>query len=72
MLMDLPDINPLVKKVDLKCQPIKQKKWSFVLECQKAIAKEVDKLLDADFIWETIYPEWISNIVMVKKANGKW
>ena len=34
--------------------------------------KEVRKLLEADFIREVYYPDWLANIVMVKKANGKW
>ena len=25
-----------------------------------------------DFIKEVYYPNWLANIVMVKKANGKW
>ena len=33
---------------------------------------EVNKLLAAKFIWEVHYPEWLANVVMVKKANGKW
>ena len=33
---------------------------------------EVNKLLTAKFIREVNYPEWLANIVMVKKANGKW
>ena len=33
---------------------------------------EMDKLLAANFIREVYYPEWLANIVMVKKANGKW
>ena len=24
------------------------------------------------FIWEVYYPGWLANVVMVKKANGKW
>ena len=24
------------------------------------------------FIWEVYYPEWLANVVLVKKANGKW
>ena len=24
------------------------------------------------FIWEVYYPNWLANLVMVKKANGKW
>ena len=32
---------------------------------------EVNKLLAANFIREVYYPEWLANIVIVKKANGK-
>ena len=37
----------------------------------EAINTEVEKLLKAGFIREAKYPEWISNVVLVKKANGK-
>ena len=53
-------------------KPVKQKRRSFVLERQKAINEEVDKLLQAKAIKEVEYPEWLANIVLVKKANGKW
>ena len=33
---------------------------------------EVNKLLAAGFIREVYYPDWLANIVLVKKANGKW
>ena len=33
---------------------------------------EVDKLLAANFIKEVYYPEWLANVLMVKKANRKW
>ena len=33
---------------------------------------EVNKLLATKFIREVHYPEWLANVVMVKKANGKW
>ena len=33
---------------------------------------KVNKLLLANFFREVYYPEWLANIVMVKKANGKW
>ena len=26
----------------------------------------------AGFIWEVYYPEWLANVVLVKKASGKW
>ena len=34
------------------------------------INAEVDKLLMANFIRESQYPEWIENVVLVKKKNG--
>ena len=52
--------------------PIRQKKQVFAQERDKAIAEEVRKLLEADFIQEVYYPDWLANVVMVKKANGKW
>ena len=44
----------------------------FTQEQDKAIAEEVKKLLEAGFIREVYYPDWLANMVMVKKANGKW
>nr|XP_009783873.1 PREDICTED: uncharacterized protein LOC104232382 [Nicotiana sylvestris] len=37
-----------------------------------AINEEVDKLLGNGSVRESKYPQWISNVVMVKKKNGKW
>jgi len=34
--------------------------------------EEVCTLLEANFIREVYYPVWLANVVMVKKANGKW
>ena len=53
-------------------KPVKQKRRSFTLERQKAISKEVRKLLQAGAIQEMEYPEWLANVVLVKKANDKW
>ena len=52
--------------------PIRQKKRVFAQERDKAIVKEVRKLLEADFIREIYYSNWLANVVMVKKANEKW
>ena len=53
-------------------KPVRQKKLAFTPERQKAIDEEVDKLLEAGFIRKITYPDWLANIVMVKKANEKW
>jgi hypothetical protein len=38
----------------------------------KAAKTEVQRLLDASFIREVKYPQWLANKVMVRKKNGKW
>ena len=53
-------------------KPVKQKRRSFAPKRQKAINEEVGKLLQAGAIREVEYPEWLANVVLVKKANGKW
>ena len=58
------NINPNVK-------PVRQKKWSFAPERQKAIDEEVDKLLATGFIGEATYPDWLANIIMVKQIKNK-
>ena len=59
------NINPTRKLV--------QQKWRvFAPERNKAIVEEVEKLLTAGFIREVYYPEWLANVIMVKKSNGKW
>ena len=44
----------------------------FAPERDNAIKEEVQKLTTAQFIREVYYPNWLANVVMVKKANGKW
>ena len=44
----------------------------FAPERDQAIAEEVHKLQEATFIREVYYPNWLANVVMVKKASGKW
>ena len=51
---------------------VKQKRRIFAPERQKVINEEVGKLLQERAIREVEYPEWLANVVLVKKANGKW
>lgn len=37
-----------------------------------AVKEVVNKLEQARVIKEVFYPEWLANIVVVKKMNGKW
>ncbi|GAU44610.1 hypothetical protein TSUD_241030 [Trifolium subterraneum] len=41
-------------------------------EKMEAAEKAVKDLLEADFISEAKYTTWLSNVVLVKKSNGKW
>ena len=56
----------------LPSSPIRQKKRVFAPKRDNAIKDKVQKLMAAKFIREVYYPDWLANVVMVKKANGKW
>ena len=53
-------------------KPVLQKKKVFAPERDNAIKEEVQKLTTSKFIREVYYPDWLANVVMIKKANGKW
>ena len=44
----------------------------FTPERDQAITEEVRKLQEVSFIKEVYYLDWLANVVMVKKASGKW
>ncbi|XP_022849947.1 uncharacterized protein LOC111372035 [Olea europaea var. sylvestris] len=73
---DIPGISSTVAQHRLGVQPgakpVKQKKRNLAPERQAAARAEVEKLLQAGFIREVQYPEWLANVVLVKKSNGKW
>ena len=73
---DMPKIDPSVithrLNVYHSSKPVRQKKRVFALEWDNAIKEEVQKLITSEFIREVYYPDWLANVVMVKKANGKW
>ena len=51
---------------------VQQKKRVFAQERDRAIVEEVGKLQETGFIREIYYPDWLANVVMVRKANKKW
>ena len=73
---DMPGIDPLTichkLNVDLSIQFIKQKRRVFTPNRNQAISDEIEKLLTVGFIREVYYPDWLANVVMVKKSNSKW
>jgi len=56
--------------VDSMYKLVIQKKQHMGPEGASAATAEVQKLLEAGFIRECQYPEWISNVVLVKKPSG--
>ncbi|RDX84455.1 Retrovirus-related Pol polyprotein from transposon 17.6, partial [Mucuna pruriens] len=73
---DMPGIDPNFMNHRLSmakdARQVMQKKRKQGEEKRKAIQEETNKLLKAGFIREVRYPEWLANVVMVRKANGKW
>ncbi|KAK1363227.1 hypothetical protein POM88_038788 [Heracleum sosnowskyi] len=73
---DMPGLDPSVAKHCLSVNPdeklVKQKKRNFAMERQQVIQAEVEKLLKSKFIEEIEYPDWLANLVVVKKSNNKW
>jgi len=53
-------------------EPIRQRRRKFNEEKRQAIKDETQKLLVAGHIREIQYPEWLANVVLVKKSSGKW
>ena len=73
---NMPGIDPSVMVHRLNVSPffppIRQKKRVFAPERDRAITEEIRKLQEASFIREVYYPDRLANVVMVKKASGKW
>ncbi|KAK0600228.1 hypothetical protein LWI29_012865 [Acer saccharum] len=73
---DMPGIDRSVISHNLavneKCKPVVQKRRSFNPERSASIKEEVSKLLAARLIREVKYPEWVANVVLVKKKNNQW
>ena len=57
------NVDPAHKSVIQKHRRFNPKRYTLINE-------EVEKLLITKFIREVHYPEWLANIVMVKKRKG--
>jgi len=73
---DMPGIDPKFLchhlTMDTKVRPVRQRRRKFNEERRLVVKEETQKLLNAGHIREIQYPEWLANVVLVKKANGKW
>ena len=72
----MPGIDPSVithrLNVYPSSKPVCQKTRVFAPKRDNAIKEEVQMLTTVEFIREVYYSDWLANVVMVKKANGKW
>ncbi|RVW75279.1 Transposon Ty3-I Gag-Pol polyprotein [Vitis vinifera] len=73
---DMKGIHPSVASHRLNvlptARPIRQRVRRFHPDKQKVIRDEIDKLLEARFIREVEYPDWLANVVVIPKKEGKW
>lgn len=67
-----PSIMVHKLNVDPDYWPVKEKRRSYAPERNKAAVEEEKKLLQAKFIREVYDPDWLANVVMVKKSSSKW
>ena len=58
--------------VNSSIAPRKQPPRRLSKDHYEAVKDEVTKLKRVRAIKEVFYPEWLANIVVVKKKNGKW
>ena len=59
------NVNPVSK-------PMQQRRRVFAPERDQVVRDKVARLLSAGFIREVYYPDWLANVILVKKANEKW
>jgi hypothetical protein len=57
--------------VDPSVRPCKKNLRKMSEDNAEGAKAEVKRLLSAGVVWEVAYPEWLANIVMVKKSNSK-
>ncbi|XP_072071865.1 uncharacterized protein [Arachis hypogaea] len=62
--------HQLVIKPDAK--PVAQQRRKMSQERAEEVARQTAGLLEAGFIKELEYSTWLSNVVVVKKASGRW
>ncbi|XP_072087086.1 uncharacterized protein [Arachis hypogaea] len=70
-LLDMPGLDPKVMSHQLaikpEAKPVAQRRRKMSQERAEEVAKQT-----AGFIKELVYSTWLSNVVLVKKASGKW
>ena len=72
---DLKGVDPAICQHTIPmrddAKPSKQRPYTYNENFANKIKEEIDKLSDAEFIFEIEHTEWVSPIVVVPKKNGK-
>ncbi|XP_015965613.1 uncharacterized protein LOC107489376 [Arachis duranensis] len=72
---DMPGIDPEIMSHHLAVKseacPVAQRRRKMSRERVEEVARQTASLLEASFIRELDYSTWLSNVVLVKKHNGK-
>ena len=58
--------------MDPQVRPVRQRRRKFNEERRRVVREETRKLLKAGHIRDIQYPEWLANVVLLKKASRKW
>ena len=53
-------------------KPVRPKVRRFHPDLHQIIQTEVDNLFSVGFIKEVKSPEWLANVVVIRKMGGKW
>ncbi|XP_072076456.1 uncharacterized protein [Arachis hypogaea] len=73
---DMPGIDPRLVShhlaVKAGTKPVAQRRRKMSQERAEEVARQTASLLEAGFIRELDYSTWLSNMVLVKKHNGRW
>ena len=66
-----PDICQHTIPMREDARPSKQRPYTYDKNVASKIKEEINKLLEAEFIYKIEHTEWVSPIVIVPKKNGK-
>ena len=67
-----PEIMCHQLNTDPQTKPVHQKQRLLDTDRYRAFQEEVDHLLKIEFIRESYYPDWLANLILILKPNGKW
>ena len=72
---DLKGVDPTICQhtipMQLEAKPVKLRPYTYNETFANKIKAELDKLIEANFIYEIEHTQWVSPIVVVPKKNGK-